>query len=218
MAGFPGEEGRTIPQQPSLDLNGTSGAVRPLVTPKELSVQGTSLACIAERIAERHLIDRTRQYNGSQGSWQPVDLAWRRIADINPDYTKRIIALQKSMREARRGTDLAYFDPSEEPWDVVPDVALALDTFEEVENEGTRAVLRDVVMLHTFVDERDADIAEKVVEGELIVAFPDLAREEVGIETLPGVTPANIFQLIIEGRLYLPGSKIPQISPEKAIV
>ena len=191
------------PIQPDFGFPNTPVTLIPLA---EIEIRGTGIEVIAERMAAQHLKDREGPYFVGPAA-ADRDFAWIGIAGVNPEYQRAVLGIQRAMREARKGNALA---PESLDYDFVA------DSFTGVENPGTQAVLQD--FLRTYVEtgyEENAGIGEGIIFDDLNRARPDLFEEGDLSSDLEGVSPANVFQLAIEGKLFLPGSGIVYQEPEE---
>lgn len=193
-----------VPAQPDFGFPNTPVTLIPLT---EIEIKGTSIEVIAERMAAQHLEDREAPYFVSSAALNR-DFAWTAIAGVNPEYQPLVLGVKRAMKDARRGNALAA-----ENWD---DYDFVGSSFRLVEDPGTQLVLQDFLRVYTETGyAQDVGVGEGMIFDDLRRARLDLFEEGDLSSDLERVSPANIFQLVLEGKLFLPDSGIPYKVPEE---
>ena len=138
---------------------------------------------------------------------------WKQIAKLNPDYTGKVLAIGRAMGAALKG-DYEISGPMYGFHDPIGEY------FEEVENSDTKAVLRSVLRLseiplrryinedgtiwHVIDLDKEVEFAAEDIVDEIQDAFPNDCNKDF-TPNLNKRTPVELFQLMLEVRLKLPG-------------
>jgi len=190
-----------------LDLGlavGTQRATLPLV---EVRISLPGARVLGELMANQHMDDRSKPYFGKSAPGPQIDAQWASIAGRNPEYSERALEIQRAMREARRVNALAE-DSDENDY--------VGDYYDEVTDPSTQAVLKDMLRLYVYSrgDEYLYDHSKKIGE-EISASFPSAVDDE-GVLTFEGVTAGDLFALMLEGMLTLPGHPIEPRTTDEA--
>lgn len=128
---------------------------------------------------------------------------WAAISLRNPQYSKEVMEIQKAMKDARiLRSVLDWADPD---YEMVMNGAWGC--FEEVEDPNTQAVLRDVLRLYVVASPDHVYEYAEIIEAEVLAVFPE-ETEGDDSHAFEKVSAGDLFRLMLEGKLTLPGYKI----------
>jgi hypothetical protein len=188
-----------------LDLGFAAGAKRGIVPLAEVRFGPPGTRVLAELMALQHIDDRSQPYFSKSSPVVSIDRQWASIARRNPEYRGSVLEIQRAMREARRANALANRSIGDDPVE---------DYYDEVTDPAAQAMLKDVLRLYTDFYGVDFSGEEENVYGystqieeEVLAAFPNAVGDE-GFRAFDSVSAADLFELMLEGRLTLPGHPI----------
>lgn len=174
-----------------------------LTSPEDRTIKN-----IARAIAVQQLADRDSPYLTNSGLSSERDRAWKNIASLNPDYEDIVLMLKGQMEVAKKLKDAAEGLRGDDPLH---------NSFLQVENEGTRAILMDILRERRYDREEqqsprgdpNAEDYECDVYDEIISALPEKSRPtytpfaDRTYPKLEDLTPERVIELILQGKIYI---------------